>query len=387
MKRLPLALTAAVLALAAAIMPSPSLAAATSRCGRSWRIVPSPSPAAGSNELDAVAALARDDVWAVGWQSREVAGRTKTLIEHWNGTAWTVTPSPNVKRDSNVLLGVAATSPTDVWAVGLHYQPAQTRQTLIEHWDGSRWTIVASPSPGTAFSILDAVTAVSVNDVWAVGSVGYVDQTGVRTLIEHWDGQQWTAVPSPSPAGEIAELRGATTVSATEVWAVGDYSPDGQLTLTLTERWDGTNWTVVPSENRDPIQNYLYGVDAASRGSLWAAGFAGSSALIEQGNGSSWSVIASPSRGALSSLRGVVALGPANAWVVGFWQDANGDEHTLTEHWNGRRWVYVDSPDSALPDNDLLAASAAGGVIWAVGHAFTPGPNPSSTLVERICPD
>jgi hypothetical protein len=41
-----------------------------------------------------------------------------TLIEHWNGSAWTIVPSPNVGSGNNSLAAVAARSANDVWAVG-----------------------------------------------------------------------------------------------------------------------------------------------------------------------------------------------------------------------------------------------------------------------------
>ncbi len=39
----------------------------------------------------------------------------------------------------------------------------------------------------------------SVNDVWAVGE--YIDFGSFHTLTEHWNGTVWSVVPSPSPTG------------------------------------------------------------------------------------------------------------------------------------------------------------------------------------------
>ena len=64
----------------------------------------------------------------------------QTLVEHWNGSAWSVVPSPNAPGTrSNSLVSVSAVAANDVWAVG-YSLIGFTHQTLIEHWDGSSWT-------------------------------------------------------------------------------------------------------------------------------------------------------------------------------------------------------------------------------------------------------
>src|SRR5438270_13536251 len=92
-----------------------------------------------------------------------------TLIEHWDGSAWRVVPSPNVGTNDNVLQGVAATSGTNAWAVGDYLNSDLTSyETLIEHWDGAAWTVVLSPNVGPE-DYLQGVVATSETDAWAVG--------------------------------------------------------------------------------------------------------------------------------------------------------------------------------------------------------------------------
>jgi hypothetical protein len=70
-----------------------------------------------------------------------------------------------------------------------------------------------SPSPKTVLS---------KSNVWAVGSYENKHSKGqVETLIEHWDGTSWTIVPSPSPGG-FPFLHGvAGVLNTTQVWTVG----------------------------------------------------------------------------------------------------------------------------------------------------------------------
>ena len=88
-----------------------------------------------------------------------------------------------------VLIAVTAVSPADVWAVGTT-APRGSFATLTEHFDGSRWTRVASPSQGN-WNMLEGVDAVSSNDVWAVGF-----SRTYSSLAIHWNGTSWQRVDS-----------------------------------------------------------------------------------------------------------------------------------------------------------------------------------------------
>jgi hypothetical protein len=197
--------------------------------GSSWTVVKSPSVGPGGG-LSGVAALSATNVWAVGGYLPNSSSHVKTLIEHWNGSSWQVVPSPSVGSINNVLYGVAAISASDLWAVGAVTNSSYIQQTLIEHWNGTSWSIVTSPSPGSMFNRLNAVAAVSTNDVWAVG-------VGNGPLIEHWNGSSWKVVSSPT----TISLSSVTAVSAHDVWAVGG----GYGTGALIEHWNGSSWKVV----------------------------------------------------------------------------------------------------------------------------------------------
>src|SRR6266446_2211001 len=84
----------------------------------------------------------------------------------------------------------------DVWAVGVSYNTERTLgSTLIEHWNGSRWSVVSSPNPSSSVNKLNAVAAVSPNDVWAVGTAPTRTAT---VLILHWNGAAWSVIPNPT---------------------------------------------------------------------------------------------------------------------------------------------------------------------------------------------
>ncbi|MFL5732917.1 MAG: WD40 repeat domain-containing protein, partial [Chloroflexia bacterium] len=192
----------------------------TPPCG-TWSLVPAPGPGS-TNDLAAVAAISRDDVWAVGSYSN--GGPSQGLIERWNGSKWSVVPGPALPIGTNVLRAISAASRDDIWAVGYYTSTNDLQKTLIIHWDGKGWTHVPSPNAGTGQNDLTGVAALSSTDAWAVGSysadtVNYSGQSQTRIL--HWDGHAWTQVPSPNPGLDANRLTAITAISSDDVWAAG----------------------------------------------------------------------------------------------------------------------------------------------------------------------
>jgi len=297
---------------------------------------------------------------------------------------WSVVPSPNPNVVPSGLSGVAAVSATDAWAVGTSGSQMSHGQTLIEHWDGAHWQIVKSPNPGSIYNSLYAVTAVSVTNVWAVGY--YVNTTGVtQTLTEHWNGTSWSVVKSPSPASMNNELFSVAAVSATDVWAVGFItrnSANGPVEQTLIEHWNGTSWSVVKSPSPGSGDD-LRGVAAVSANDIWATGytFNGSSiqTLVEHWNGTNWQVVKSPNVGTSPTFSGVAAVSAHDVWAVGSHNNSNNVFQTLTEQWDGKQWSVVKSPSPGSFNTQLLAVAATSAHdVWAVGHAD------SNTLIEHF---
>ena len=106
-------------------------------------------------------------------------------------------------------------------------------RTLIESWDGTHWSVVPSPNPGAAGSIRDlsGVSCVSAAVCTATGSsVG----NQALTLIESWNGTRWRVVPSPS-RGNASYLTGVSCASASACTATGYTLGGRQGSGTLVE--------------------------------------------------------------------------------------------------------------------------------------------------------
>jgi hypothetical protein len=105
-----------------------------------------------------------------------------------------VIASPNSTSQYNDLTAIAAVSSNNIWAVG---NSNNGSQTLIEHWNGSRWSIVASSNPGSVGNLLNAVAVVSASNAWTVGEYSSTNYASL-SLIENWNGSSWSVVPSPN---------------------------------------------------------------------------------------------------------------------------------------------------------------------------------------------
>ncbi len=112
--------------------------------------------------------------------------------------SWSVVPTSNPSSNGDYLRAVAAISTHNVWAVGNYFtgknKGSMIDQTLIEHFNGTSWSTVPSPNPGTGSNgnYLRAVAAISADDIYAVGSA-----SGIGASIEHYDGKSWSAVSNP----------------------------------------------------------------------------------------------------------------------------------------------------------------------------------------------
>jgi hypothetical protein len=343
--------------------------------GTSWSVVPHPNPGIG-NRFQGVAAIASDNVWAVGYQVGD-SGLSQTLVERWNGTSWSVIPSPNVPNQHNSLTAVTAVpgSPNELWAVGR----ASPSEPFILHWNGTQWSIVPGPPAGTV-PLLYGVVAISTNDVWAIGWTG--GKSGPVTLTLHWDGSTWSVVPSPNPGPTFNYLWGVGAVASNEVWAVGDFIAPGGDGRTLILKWNGTAWEQVPGDNTGPIGLgfSLKAVSAIGGSDVWSVG-TNSHTLAEHWNGTSWTIAPSLNAGVGDNiLNGVSGSGPSDVWEVGFYAFGT-EKRTLIEHWNGADWSIVPSANTNKRLNVLNGVDAISfSNVWAVGYA-TSGNLDQTTLV------
>lgn len=354
-------------------------ATAVTNCG-TWSVVSSPN--VGKNSvLSGVATVSANDVWAVGYSGTK--NTQQPLILHWNGTQWGTVPGANPGSPAE-LSAVSVITTNDVWAVGTANLTSGASTSLFEHWDGSHWSIAPGVDPGSA-SFISGVTAIATNDVWAVGSYDNTsNQSTSLVLIEHWNGTHWTDVLGANTQQAGNALSSVAAVSATNIWAVG--ASYGLGTRRLIEHWDGSHWHISKSPNLPKYSNPLNGVAASAANNVWAVGNVNRNTLTEQWNGSNWQVVSSPSPSSIgNTLNAVTANAANNSWAVGYTSKNSSTIVTLIEQWNGSAWSVVTSPNVGSGDNSLLGVAqvSGGNQVWAVG--FSGSQNSSKTLIEYYC--
>jgi hypothetical protein len=284
-------------------------------------------------------------------------GVSRALAESWNGSAWSIMPSPNV-GSRGVVGGINCRSSKFCFAVG-----TRVGKTLIEKWNGSAWSIL--PSPSVRFSNdLASVSCASASSCTAVGSYVSGANVGTATFVESWNGKTWSFVPSPTGPSDTY-LTGVSCVSATSCTAVGVFSGDSGVSQTLVESWNGSTWSIPSSPDQGSGNNTLAGVSCRSMSFCIAVGNyvdAGgvSQTLIESWNGSTWSIPTSPDQGTgNNTLAGVSCRSVSFCTAVGNYVNAEGKSQALIESWNGSTWSIVPSPGLGAEENQLFAISCA----------------------------
>jgi len=375
------------------------LGAAPAGAAAGWSIGTSPNPiGATQTYLDGVSCTGPATAircFAVG-SYISTQGTVKTLIQHWNGAQWTIVASPNrTGAIANSLVGVTCASTTSCFAVGnSEATPTSKAVTLVERWNGVDWKMVASPNaPNATGSFLHAVSCVGPNRCFAVGYYTSAATAG-STLIERWTGTTWVIVPSPNKSGAATNtLDGVSCVPAgtnVSCFAVGNWATTtaGDVFNTLTERWGAGGWTIVPSPNvPGNNRSALTSVSCTSPSACVAVGYwqhAPGASLSEKWNGNTWTVVPVANfAGWTFSRLDSVSCVSATSCVAVGSWAIGSPTKTFVAHWNAVSWTPVASPN---PTGS--AGSSLAGVSCIAGKCWAAGsahtpPSSASTTLAE----
>ncbi|MFZ0667208.1 MAG: hypothetical protein WAM97_15760 [Acidimicrobiales bacterium] len=266
-----------------------------------------------------------------------------------SGATWSVQPTPNPPGSvGSYLSSVSCVSAHMCMAVGTYYTtfdpPPGIDYTLAEQWDGSSWSVAATPTiSGVDNAILSGVSCDSADSCTAVGyTVTKPDNPKVRALVESWNGTSWRVVATPVP-------NGATYVSLSDVWchhtaqcvAVGGYLEKGNE-LPLTEAWNGSVWSVLNSPNPHAENGSSFtSIDCMARSTCEVVGDydyadVAQSVIAYSYRGSTWKSQKqkNPSgQGESNSNNGLSCSAEDSCTAVGNW--TNNAPLALSEFWNG----------------------------------------------------
>lgn len=341
----------------------------------------------GSLELNDVDFAASNDGWAVGFDyarnaSGEEIGRERPLVVRFDDDSFEKMTPPRDRERSYELQGVAAIAPDDVHAVGYSYDSPGPTTAVAFHWDGTEWTQLDVPSPGRT-TWLRSISAIAPDDIWAVGDFGRRNDSG-GALVLHYDGTAWSRVPSLEP-GDYTLLWEVDALSPTEAWAVGSTNRSNGREQPLALRWNGTEWKRRFFRLDFPKSQRLLGVDAVSSEEVVAVGSGSDGALVLDFDGTNWSFARFPDTRGSEELNDVVAS-PTHAWTVGhrFVLRPHETVIPLAGHFSEGEWRIATYEGERYGDFEAVTLDDAGSA-WAVGETFDPEGPDSGDVIEKAC--
>ena len=337
--------------------------------GSTWQVNPALNPAdAIVTRLFGVSCTSPAACTAVGNSIFDATSRSAgsplavTLAEVWNGTTWTIqaTPNPAGTTGIDALDSVSCTSPRSCSAVG--YGSGAGTKTLGEVWNGTAWAIVATPNPGPGYNSLAGVSCSAAAACAAVGA--YHDTAGTHLpLAQAWNGTAWTVQTLPSPVGAATStLAGVSCGAPQACTAVGFFDNSPSSSRTLAEAWNGTSWAIQPTPDAAGfLHSTLASVSCTSASACLAVGrsythlFAGGVTLAESRSGSTWKIVPGATLpGTNGALSGVSCTSPTACMAVGDYTDTAGSGLPLAESWNGTAWAVLPVPVPARGYDGVL---------------------------------
>ncbi|MCA9321646.1 MAG: hypothetical protein KDB53_12975 [Planctomycetes bacterium] len=330
---------------------------------------------------------------------------------------WTGTPVPTPPGATmTILTDVSVAGPNEAWAVGYYRLPNFETHTLAMHWDGTSWTIVPTPSPspypgGTTIAELHAVEARGPNDVWAAGNYvtpgapGAISPIGPQVLILHWDGNTWSQVTTPlTPPGTTgAGVLDMVSLTPTDLLFVGNWitATSGlSINTAMAMHWDGTSFQFdsTPVVASGSVTHQYRTVTATDPANVWAAGRVGNGSacglprILDRWAASGWTTQTTPAIGLTHCLEAIEAVSPTDVWAVGS-ANIGGTLGPVVMHFDGTAWSTVPTPAFgqsllAMSSQDVFMGGLGiyhwDGVAWTLFESFPGISDPTIRSMERV---
>jgi len=241
--------------------------------GSNWTVQPTPLPTGSTvGSLTSVWCSSASACTAVG--SYTATSVSESLNEVWDGTAWQIETTPNPEGATNTsLTGVACSATNTCTATGNYTVASGTAETFGEVWNGKKWKLQSIPQPSNGnVPTLDGISCVAGSSISCV-SVGSEEPVGGdnSVLADRLVGNSWSVQSAPQLGNPIVELTGVSCPGSGGCEAVGsDLNPS----VTGTDQgialgWNGTTWIVQPTpvlyyDEVEPLPTPLYGVSCAA---------------------------------------------------------------------------------------------------------------------------
>jgi hypothetical protein len=348
--------------------------AASGQTCETWSIVDNPVYQGQETIPNHILPFSADS--AVGLSNATIDGQSAIAYMPWEGTEWTVPHTDPVEIGiTSDMRAARGSAPDDIWITGTVRVDTLLLLPYLAHWDGQEWSAVEAimePRQGFPGSGSGADLVVfAPDDIWVIGTANDYNASSGEILACHWDGSSLEEAGAiPHLFNRINLLRAADGADANNIWAVGDGRNISGSFRSLLVYWDGTGWgpqsfTPLPGENA--LSDGLWDVIVFATDDAWAVGkknLGGQShSMYLHWDGSSWTEIAGPNIGPLTSVTG---SGPDDMWAsVSF-----GEYGGRMVHWDGATWTeFNTAPIPGATHIGLSNLSSSGPCdVWATGY-------------------
>ena len=304
--------------------------------------------------LNAVACPSAAQCWAVGQTGSAPGGNTLSeargpLLRHETGGRWSRVRPAGLRAKGAALESIACPGAADCWAVG---GDSAGGVAVIEHWSGGAWYPV--PSPARYGSQLNSVSCASASACWATG--GTQARSGTTAgLLEHWDGSRWSVVTTV--AGGLRPRQFSCLVTG-YCMVLGMRDGAAAAAAYSGGRWTAVAPPVAPAGQASQAAGTVPSLFGCAAPDLCLAAWPGASLVTETWNGRAWTPVTS------SMLTYPVSLtcsGGHGCWLLGMTRKYR----PLALRWQQGSWAAVTGP--AARHQGYLTALACGTGCWAVG--------------------
>ncbi|MFO1537332.1 MAG: hypothetical protein ACKOVH_05835 [Actinomycetota bacterium] len=241
--------------------------------GTTWAITADPLVVGSTERPYGISCTSATFCVAVGYG--QTGGRTTGLLWRWDGSTWTRDAMPDVGLPDSYLRSVSCLAPTWCSAVGIRADGSVPGRTLNVVWDGTAWSVVPTPNLDDQYNYLKGISCATTTSCTAVGDhfgrIGGDGSFGYENLIMFWDGAEWSVVPNPPTVGPTAGPERASLCA-------GATCPSDTPRNFAERSWFGG---VTGAKDPDPVRasagvwaNRLYGVSCFSTSACRATGTA-----------------------------------------------------------------------------------------------------------------
>ena len=322
--------------------------------GTAWQIQPTPAITGSSGaEFDGVSCSTSQSCVAAGTSFTQ-AGNEVMLAEAWNGSTWSVQAAKTPRAAESNLLAVSCSAPDACFAVGSYDLINGTGGVLADYWDGTSWQLHFPPKPaGSPVAEYDAVSCTSAATACAAAGAALTASSRTLGLAAAWQGTNWQTQPTPEPAGAAARTSlDGVSCAASDCVAAGFFVTNNDTGVPLAERWDGTSWQIQATPNPATLSSgQFYAVSCTSASACTGVGYylntSGQTVtLAERWNGTDWQIQPTPNPAAAvggSYLNAVSCSAPNACAAVGYYFTST-QTVPFAETWNGTTWNAESTP-------------------------------------------